>query len=80
MCCVFNKFCQISTLSFHLVNSRHHGAVGNASAWQTRGREFEPVLMRYIFSAKCPMLSGRLVSLVRRTYVLPSANRRQNNG
>ena len=32
----------------------HHGAVGSASAWQTRGPEFEPVLMRYIFSGKYP--------------------------
>ena len=37
---------------FHLVNSSHHGAVGSASAWQTRGGGFEPVLMRYIFSGK----------------------------
>ena len=33
----------------HLVNSSHHGAVGSVSAWQTRGRAFEHVLMRYIF-------------------------------
>ena len=33
----FSKFCQISTLSLHLVNSSHHGVVGSASAWQTRG-------------------------------------------
>ena len=38
LCCVFfRKFCQISTLLFHLVNSSHQGAVGSASLWQTRG-------------------------------------------
>ena len=50
----FPKFCQISTLLLHLVNSSHNGAVGGASAWQTRGRGFEPVLKRYIFSGKYP--------------------------
>ena len=44
----------INLLLLHLVNSSHHGAVGSASAWQTRGRGFEPVLMRYIFSGKYP--------------------------
>ena len=33
----FYKFCQISTLLLNLVNSSHQGAVGSASAWQTRG-------------------------------------------
>ena len=46
----FSKFCQISTLVLHLVDPSHRGAVGSASAWQTRGRGFEHVLMRYIFS------------------------------
>ena len=32
----------------------HHGTVGSASAWQTRGRGFEPGVMRYIFSEKYP--------------------------
>ena len=50
----FSKFFQISTLLFHLVNSSHHGAVGSASAWQTLGPGFEPVLMHYIFSGKHP--------------------------
>ena len=50
----FYKFCQISTLLLHLVNSSHHGAVGSASAWQTRGRGFEPVLKPYILSGKYP--------------------------
>ena len=56
LCCVFHMFCQIFTLLLHLVNSNHDGAlaVGSASAWQTRGRGFEPVLMRYIFSGKYP--------------------------
>ena len=36
------------------VNSSHHGAVGNAFAWQTRGLGFEPVLMCYSFSGKYP--------------------------
>ena len=46
----------------HLVTpSSHHGGVGSASAWQTRGRGFEPVMMRYIFSRKYPGASGRLV-------------------
>ena len=48
----FSKLCQISTLFFHSVNSSHHGAVGSASAWQTRDREFEPVLTHYLFSGK----------------------------
>ena len=38
------------------------GAVGSTSAWHTRGVS-EPVLMRYIFSGKYPVLSGRLVTL-----------------
>ena len=50
----FYKFCQISTLLLHLVISSHRGAVGSASAWQTRVRGFEPVLMRHIFSGKNP--------------------------
>ena len=50
----FYKFCQISTLLLHLINPSHHGTVGSASAWQARGRGFEPVLMRYIFSGKYP--------------------------
>ena len=50
----FYKFCQISTLLLHLVNSSHYGAVGSAPAWQTLGRGFEPVLMRYIFRGKYP--------------------------
>ena len=56
----FSKFCQNSSLSLYLKSS-HHGAVGSASAWQTRGRGFEPVKMRYIFSGNYPVLSGRLV-------------------
>ena len=52
--CVFSKFWQISTLLLHLVNCSHHRAVVSASAWQTRGRGFEPVLMPYIFSGKYP--------------------------
>ena len=59
---LFFKFCQNSTLTLHLVISSHHGAVGSAPAWQNRGRGFEPVLMRYIFSRKYPALSGRLVT------------------
>ena len=54
LCCVFLKFSQISTLLLHLVKASHHGAVGSGSAWQTRGRGFEPVMMRYIFSGKYP--------------------------
>ena len=54
LCCVFSKFCQNSVLLLHLVNSSHHSAVGTASAWQTRGRGFEPGPMRYIFSGKYP--------------------------
>ena len=54
LCCDFSKFWQISTLLLHLVNSSHHGAVGSASARQTRGHGFEPVLMRYIFIGKYP--------------------------
>ena len=50
----FYKFCQIFTILLHLVNYIHHGAVGSASAWQTRGRGFEPVLMRYIFGGAYP--------------------------
>ena len=62
LCCLFfYKFCLISTLLFHLVNSIHHGTDGSASAWQTRGRGLEPVLMRYIFREKIPVLSGRFV-------------------
>ena len=53
-CVFFPKVCQISTLLLHLVNSSHHGAVGSASAWQTRGRGFEPVLMRYSLRGKYP--------------------------
>ena len=30
------------------------GAVDSAFAWQTRGRGFEPALMRYIFSGEYP--------------------------
>ena len=60
MCCVFfSKFCQIPTLLPYSEISSHPGAVGSASAWQTRGSGFEPVLMRYIFSGKYP--GGRLV-------------------
>ena len=45
----------MTTSLFHLVNSGHHGPVGSASAWQTRGRVFEPaLLMRYISSGKYP--------------------------
>ena len=49
-----SQFCQNCTLLLHLVNSSDHGAVGSAAAsvWQTRGRGFEPVLMRYIFNGK----------------------------
>ena len=55
LCCgFFHKFGQIFTLLIHLVNSSHHGAVGSVSAWQTRGRWFEPVPMPYIFSGKYP--------------------------
>ena len=32
----------------------HRGTVDRASAWQTQGRRFEPVLMRYIFGGKHP--------------------------
>ena len=46
-CCVFfYKFCQISTLLLNLINSSYYGAVGSAADYQTRGRGFEPVLMR----------------------------------
>ena len=70
LCCIFfYKFCQITTLSLHLVNSNHHGAVGSASAWQTRGRGFEPVLMRYILAENIPVLSGRLVLITNVTSV-----------
>ena len=62
LCCVFfSKFCQNSTLLLQLVKSSHHGAVGSASAWQARGRGFEPVMMRYILAENMPVLSGRLV-------------------
>ena len=55
LCCVFlNKFYQKSILLLHLVKSSHHGAVGSASTWQTRGRGFEPVMMSNIFSGKYP--------------------------
>ena len=50
----FYKFRQNSTLLLHLVKSSHHGAVGSAFAWHTRGREIEPVMMRYSFSGKYP--------------------------
>ena len=69
MCVAFFKNSAKTPLT-PLVNSGHPGAdvyklvtrlfqllgsaVGSASAWQTRGRGFEPVLMRYIFSGKCP--------------------------
>ena len=63
-CVFFYKFCQISTLLLHLLNSSRRGAVGSASAWQTRGRGFEPVLMRHIFSGKKPRcIAGVLLSL-----------------
>ena len=32
-------------------------SVGSASAWQTRGRGLEPVLMRYIYSGKVHRIS-----------------------
>ena len=48
------RFCLKILPKLHLVYSSHHGAVDSASAWQTRGRWFEPVLMRYIFSGKYP--------------------------
>ena len=55
LCCgFFSKFCQNSTLLLHLVKFSHNGAVGSASARQTRGRGFEPVMMRYIFSGTYP--------------------------
>ena len=54
LCCFFPKFCQNSFLLILLVNSSNHGVFGSASAWQTRGGWFEPVLMRYIFSGKLP--------------------------
>ena len=57
----FYKFCQISTLLLHLVNSSHIGALCSASAWQTRGRGFEPMLMPYILAENIPVLSGRRV-------------------
>ena len=47
---VFSKFCQISTIN-------RHGAVGSASAWQTRGRGLKPVLMRYFLAEKITVLS-----------------------
>ena len=47
MCCVFFKFCQISTLLPQLINSSYHGAVGSVSAWKTRGCGFEAEPMRY---------------------------------
>ena len=50
-----SKFWQFSTLLLNLVNSSHHGAVGSASAWKTRGRGYEPVPMRYIFIGKYPV-------------------------
>ena len=61
ICVAFFFQVQNSTLLLHLVISSRHGAVGSASAWQTRGHGFEPVLMRYIFSGKYPVLSGRFV-------------------
>ena len=64
MCTVFSKFCRISTLKLHLVCAyfSHHGSVGKASAWQTRGRGFEPRLKPGIFVAKnIQVHSGRLV-------------------
>ena len=58
---LFYKFCQISTLVLHLVKPSHHGTVGSASAWQTRDRGFEPVLMHYIFSENIRSLAGVLL-------------------
>ena len=54
LCCVFLQILPKLHLLLHLVNSSHHGAIGSASAWQTRGRWFEPVMMRHIFSGKYP--------------------------
>ena len=56
-----SKFCQISTLLLHSVNSSHHGAVGSASAWQTRGRGFEPWWCVTFLAENIPVLNGRLV-------------------
>ena len=42
-----------STLLLPFTNL-HHGAVGSASAWQTRYRGFEPGQMRFIFREKYP--------------------------
>ena len=47
------------SLLLHIVNGTHldilcrHGAVGSASAWQTRGRGFEPVLLIDRLSTDC---------------------------
>ena len=51
----------LDSFSYLLLHSSHHGSVGSASAWQTRGLWIEPVLMRYIFSGKYPVFSGRFV-------------------
>ena len=66
----FSKFCQVASRHrphlelldyssflptyFSLLVTSHHGAVGGASAWQTRGRRFEPGLMRSNFNGKYP--------------------------
>ena len=45
LCCVFftNSAKSPVYYSIQLVNSSRHGAVGGASAWQTRGCGFEPL-------------------------------------
>ena len=54
LCSVFSKFCQISTLSLHLVCGyfSHRDPVDSASAWQTGCRGFEPGLEPEIFVAE----------------------------
>ena len=51
LCCVF--FSKFSTLFLHLVHFSHHGAVGSAYAWQTRGS---------VLAESFPLLSGRLIT------------------
>ena len=53
LCCAFSA----KPPRFHplqLVPLLVFGSVRSASAWQTRGRGFETVLMRHIFSGKNP--------------------------
>ena len=65
LCCVFSQILPNVHFIIPLVNSSHHGAVGSASAWRTRGCGFEPVLMRFILAENIPVLSGRLFQITK---------------